>query len=170
MRININYNLDEDVSNWVRNVNKEISLRTENEIDFADGKYRPHITLLMGEIEEKNLDKIRKLVENFKSKVLDKKIEFQSPFVKNNYIFVEVDDTNLFKQDCDEMLNLLKDLIVPHKYLISNGNIPHITLGYVKQTGGVLDAYLQSIKFVPDAILKKLSVDLAGVHGTVICE
>ena len=54
----------------------------------------------MGEIEEKNLDKIRKLVENFKSKVLDKKIEFQSPFVKNNYIFVEVDDTNLFKQDC----------------------------------------------------------------------
>ena len=89
--------------------------------------------------------------------------------MKGTYIFTDVKDNTPFKKDCDNLLNLLGELITPHKHLISNGNPPHITLGYVKEPQKV-ESIINSVNNVPSTILKKVEVSPAGVHGTVICK
>lgn len=68
MRININYCLDKSSEDWARQANSQISALTKNDID--SNKTIPHITLLMGEIDEKDFDKVKEIVETFSSKAL----------------------------------------------------------------------------------------------------
>lgn len=169
MRININYVLDSSCEKWSRNINKELSKLSTNEINFSSGLFRPHITLLMGEINEADFVKIKQIVEEFKSNSLNKKINFDKPYIKGPYIFMDVKDSTTFKKDCDNLLLALNGLIVPHKHLISNGNPPHITLGYIKKTEEISD-YVNSINDIPSSILQNINVSKTGIHGTVICD
>lgn len=168
MKININFVLDEKGKKWAEEANAEISKRTNNEIEFSSGKYRPHITLLMGQVEEENVSKVKEIVRLLDFSSLNKKILFKKPYIKGSYVFVDVVDDATFKHDCDNLLKSLKDLIVPHKYLISDGNPPHITLGYSKNATS-LKEYVENIT-IPTIVLKEIVVSRAGEHGTVICE
>lgn len=130
MRININYYLDDICKNWAWKINKKISKLTLNEIDFSKGECRPHITLLMGEINEADLPKINKIISTINFKALNTKIDFCKPYRKGSYIFVDVKDSSTFKEDFDNLLKNLDNLLVPHKHSVST---PHITLGYVPE-------------------------------------
>lgn len=121
MRININYNLDDDFYSWALKVNKNISRLTENEIDFSSKLCLPHITLLMGEIEEKNLEKIKDLVKDFKSIAVNSLCSLSKPYINDEYVFADVLETENLKKDCQALINLLGDLIVPHKCTMING-------------------------------------------------
>ena len=167
MRININYVLDGVCEKWVNSVNSKISKLTENEIDFSGGTCMPHITLLMGEINEKDLPQIKKLLMGFKSNALGKKIEFSKPYINDTYVFVDVKEVAPFKEDCDNVLKLLSGLIVPHKYTISSGNTPHVTLGYTKQPNDI-KGYLKTTQNVPSTVLQGIKVSKTGAHGTVV--
>lgn len=46
--------------------------------------------------------------------------------------------------------------------------IPHVTLGYTENSNDIKE-YISTIKSAPEAILKGISVNIAGKHGTVIC-
>lgn len=168
MRINIHFELDEACELWAKKANKELSALTENEIDFSTGKIKPHITLVMGEIEEKDFSKVKSIVNSFQSKSLKELVAFGTPYMVGPYIFIATKDSTSFKDDCDEMLERLGKLITPHKHLISTGNPPHITLGYVNDANKV--GSIISTLSAPKARLIKLSVSRTGKHGTVICE
>ena len=171
MRINIHYNLDEKSKNWAYSVNKKISNIMENEIDFIRDNTIPHITLLMGEVDVSSIDKVKKIVSDFKSVCLNNGdgVEFDRPILKGNYIFVEVKENSQFKQDCDNLLAKLDGFIVPHKFLISNGNAPHITLGYVKDHE-LAEEFIKKIKTVPKSRLIDITISETGTHGTCVKE
>ena len=169
MKININYVLDDICKDWACKINRQISQLTLNQINFLKGGCWPHITLLMGEINEADLPKINEIISTMNFKALNTKIDFCKLYCKGPYIFVDVKDYSAFKEDCDNLLKSLGNLIVPHKYLISNGNPPHITLGFVQEQEKI-ENYLKTINHVPSTILKKVTVSQTGPHGTVICE
>lgn len=167
MRININYHIDIECLNWAKKINGEISKLTINEIDFSSNKIRPHITLLMGEIEEENLPIIQKIVSSFKITANETSLELTRPYIKGEYVFVDVKNVNNIIKDYDRLFEKLKSLIVPHKHSIGAGNAPHLTLAYTKNADSLCE-YIDSIKLVPKVSILELSADLTGEHGTVI--
>ncbi len=169
MRININYHIDEECCDWAKKVNAEISKLTKNEIDFSSNKIRPHITLLMGEIEEKNLQIVQNIVNNFNATTIGTNLVLSRPYSKGEYVFADVKNVKNIIKDYNDLLERLKDFIVPHKHSISAGGIPHLTLGFTKDTDK-LTKYINSINTVPKATICGLSADLTGQHGTVICD
>lgn len=166
MEININYVLNEKLTNESIEINKKAKSFQPSEVDFDKG-FRPHITLILGEAKEENVDKIINIVKNTKFKALNNKIEFQKPFLKGPYLMCEVVDRTLFKKDCDMLLEKLGDLIKPDEYLISTGNPPHVTLAYCDNPKAELKDYVESLKPLSDIVLKEVVVSRAGIHGTV---
>ena len=173
MRININFELGNECIEECYKINEKISKITDNEIKYGELSCRPHITLLMGEIDEKDFDKVTSIVNNFESKVLDKQISFSKPSpIFENYIFgwVSEDFHKYFVDDCKRLLNQLKDIITPHEYLISDGTSkPHVTLGYT-QNMTKLNDFFEKSQALPHTKCVRLLVSHVGIHGTALIE
>lgn len=126
----------------------------------------------MGEINEADLPKINKIISTINFKALNTKIDFYKPYRKGSYIFVDVKDSSTFKEDFDNLLKNLDNLLVPHKH---SGSTPHITLGYVPEDVSAeelkkIDTHLERINDVPSTVLGFVVASQTGPHGTVICE
>ena len=171
MRININFELDDYCVKECFLLNGNIDKITHNEINYSTQNCHPHITLLMGEIEEKDFDKVAKIVSKFSPKCLGKTLTISKPHpVFTNYIFSSVDEKHhsLFIEDCKKLLELLEDIIQPHEYLISDGTSkPHITLGYVNNMEK-LDTFFQSAPVLHPCKCTKLTLSKVGIHGTAL--
>ena len=85
MKININCVLDNKTAKCCKEINAKIKESVTNEIDFSDNTCRPHITLLMGQVEEKDLEKVKEIVNRIDFKCLNKKVIFEKPVVENKY-------------------------------------------------------------------------------------
>lgn len=168
MKININYVLEPAFEEQCVEINQTIChTAADNEIDFCLDKTRPHITLLMGEIDEKDFPKISKMIKNLKFCATTEKIEFESPKIASRYVIYDVKNIQPFKKDCDMLLHKLGNLITPHKYLISNGTTkPHITVGYA-DTKNLPKDFLGTLPALNSTQVHKVVVSMAGKHGVV---
>ena len=168
MEININYCLGGKLEKWAEKVNQEISKRCENEIDFLELACRPHITLLMGTIDEADFEEVQEIVNHFQPQALNKKIKFTRPYIKEEYVFIDVINQEDFVADCKNLLEKLSKKIVPHRHSIINGNCPHITLGYSKDLSFASD-YIKNLAAPPATILKDgIKLSQKGLHGIVL--
>ena len=169
MRININFVLDKKTEQKCLNVNKEFCNCCDDAgIDFSNG-CRPHMTLLMGEIEDKDFDLVAKIVNEIKFCSVGKSFSVTNAYAKNNFIFVDAKDVESFVFDCNEILKKLGNKILPHKYLISNGtSVPHISLCFSETAD--LDEFARKIKPFDCVSLVKVVVSKTGKHGTCLVD
>ena len=167
MKININYQLPESTTKEVLEANKKICSVTNCDIVFSSGTCRPHITLVSGDIEEKDLETVKKIVANFSPTAINTTISFETPFIAGAYIMCNAAEKKHFETDCKNLLTALGGLVKTGKHLIANGTAaPHITLGWAQNAQNA-DFLLKHIKF-SDTKLQKLEVSLGGPHGTVL--
>lgn len=170
MKININCVLDNSTVNHCKKVNRKIKEYATNEIDFSNNTCRPHITLLMGQIEDENIEKVKEIVSGIDFKCLENKVVFDKPVVENNYIMLNVKNIDAFKKDCDVLIEKLGDYIKPSKYTISHGTAtPHITLGFSKNVEKASD-YINGLENFKDAKLQNVEVSPAGKYGIVLLQ
>lgn len=167
IKININFNIDEKCFKWARDINQTISAITDNDIDFVLQDCKPHITLLMGEVEEKDFETVKNIVSAFNPKSIKQDFKLLCPYKKGLYILSHLQEWAEIKEDCLNLLELLKDFIIPNKHSICYGNVPHLTLGYCEDCLS-LTQYLNSIKTAPSLKLQSLSVNFAGAHGIAL--
>ena len=169
MRININYILDSETQKRCLKTNKIFCEKfADSGIDFSKG-CRPHMTLLMGEIDEKDYDFVIETVKNMQFSAVGRSFEVTKPYTKNAYIFVDAVDAEPFILDCDSILKQLGDKIQPHRFLISNGtSSPHISLGFSKNAS--LDAFANSIEPLSAVDLVGVTVSKTGKNGTCLVE
>jgi len=167
MRININYILDAKAAEECFKINQKFCKQfSDSEIDFSKG-CRPHMTLLMGEIDEKNLDFVAEMVKNMQFSSVGKIFKLTKPYAKGEYIFVDAVDLAPFINDCSMLLQRLDGVLVPHRFLISNGTTkPHISLCYSKTAD--LKLFAESITELNTAKLVGVVVSKTGDHGTCL--
>lgn len=170
MKVNINFELTPECAKQCKEINKLIFENVGSEIDFSTNLCRPHITLLMGEIEDKHLEMVESIVKDTKFECIGKKISFSNPVYNQSYIMINVTGGAIesFKKDCNCLLTKLSNMITPNSHLISDGTaIPHITLGYCKDEIKV-KKILNFLPKIDNTMLFSISVDRAGRHGTVL--
>ena len=168
MKININCVLDDKTVKMCKIINSRIKELATCEIDFSNHTCRPHITLLMGQISDENLEKVKEIVSKINFKCLKNKVTFEKPVIENNYIMLNVKNTDAFKEDCDTIIAKLGDLIEPGKHTISYGTAtPHITLGFSKNADELKD-YISQLEVFKEASLQKVEVSPAGKFGVVL--
>lgn len=168
MKININYVLNQELSKICEEINNNINQKTEGGINFSSGECRPHVTLLMGEVDESNLDKVMKIVESIDYKALFKDIQFKKPTIKGKYIMADIVDESAFKEDCQNLISKLDEMLEPSHFSIANGtSTPHITLGFGKKTPE-LEEYINNLEPLPNTNFNTISMAEAGSHGTVL--
>ena len=168
MKLNINYMVDEQITNECLNINQKINQLAQGDINFSDGTCRPHITLLMGDVDEENLPEIEKRMKGLNFTSLYENIKFKKPYISGKYIVIDVEDDTKFKQDCQMLLDTFSDILTPGHFNIAKGTAtPHITLGFAKKNPE-LEAYIESLEPLPDTMVDTISVAEAGAHGTVL--
>ena len=172
MRININFVLDAKTEKECLKVNKQFcEQNSDSEIDFSKG-CRPHMTLLMGEIDEKNYDYVVETVKNMQFCSVGHRFKLTQPYAKGEYIFVDAVDLDSFVQDCSALLQKLAvsdGVLIPHRFLISNGTTkPHISLCYSKTAN--LEQFAKSITNLSEVELVGVVVSKTGNHGTCLLQ
>ena len=175
MRININYVLSKEVEEECKKINALICAHYPNcEINFDKSNLRPHITIFMGEIDDKKFEKSFKIITeivrelNFSS--LNKEVEFSHIYFKNNYIMCDLKSNPYIFKDSVMLTNQLKkfkNLITPHKYQIADGtSTPHITLRYCEEN--IQDDFLKTLPKIKSSVVKAVDCSPSIEHGTVM--
>ena len=171
MRININYELDEKTINWVIESNKIIgSVSALEAVDFQNNPIRPHITLLMGEVNENNLDKVVKLVQDSSLAKNTHKVKLNKPFLCDNYIMASVcgESSEVLINECQQLVKILGKMIEPSKHTMTKQEPAHVTLAYVLEPEKIEKWGVKNIKPLTSTVtLSNLTVSLAGKHGIV---
>ena len=120
MRVNINYVLERGSEQNCRLLNKKLCNEfSDCEIDFEH--CRPHMTCLMGEIDEKNFEYVQKTISLLKFEAVGKTYKMEKAHVSDNYILADAKEVEPFVADCKNILNVLGDIILPHRFCIANG-------------------------------------------------
>lgn len=162
MRININYSLDKEAEQWVRAFNNKLCSMCKQEIDFRNN-IRPHVTILMGEIDEKDFDEVKRIVESSKIKHNTHNVKPSgNPHFGGNYILQNLTESEALEKETKYLLKILDGKISPSKHLISKSNPAHITLGYCDKNISL------NFSSIDNIVLSNLSVSMAGKHGVVI--
>lgn len=136
LSFNLNFVLDEDTLRKVKDFNKKICKKLHSEISFEEGCV-PHVTILIFKVKREDADKVCEIVWDFASKLKleDMRLKFKRIRVKNNYIMLDVENSEEIIKISSALENLIRPYIIRFSHWpIRRDNRPHITLGYCTDT------------------------------------
>jgi len=133
LRVNVNFALDDSVSQYVTELNRILVNEGIDEISFQTGSgHQPHITLLMGEVgSEQDLNVLTQILTTFCNLRAPVAYSVTAPYLRKpllDYIFVDVVPAEPFRELRVELLEHLGGVLKCD----DRGGRPHITIGCSK--------------------------------------
>lgn len=171
-KINIHIPIRGSMLDYCIEINQEIQEITSSGVDFNPKSFQiPHITLYMGFVRnEKDFYSIMKTVYSITKELKSFKISPTCPYLKaprNNYAFIDTDKSSqiidlkrIFKSKLDNFLEPLNWDVV--------GEIPHITIGYIKSKANEVNKLLSDYKLGPNFYADAVEISFGGPWGSCI--
>lgn len=168
-KLNIHLTVSPNVVSYCKDINRSVRKLTESVIDFeADPPMFPHISLIMGILDEKyNLDTLITEVKTkctqfrpFTFRVLNPYLEN----VRNHYVFSDIvgnGDFTVLKQTLHSAFN--------GTYLHTESDyseVPHITLAHINEKYEEVRQYLKGIVAGMECVCDCIEISDAGPKGT----
>ncbi len=133
LSFNINLVLDEKSLRKVKKFNKKLCSLTHSEISFEEGCV-PHITILIFKVKAEDADRVCSIVWDFASKISFEKLKLKNIRVSNNYVLLDVSNSEKLIKISQALENLIRPYIIRFSHWpITRDNKPHITLGYTRE-------------------------------------
>lgn len=171
-KINIHIPIRGRMLDYCIEINQEIQAITSSGIDFGPKSFQiPHITLYMGFVRnQKDFYSIMETIYSITKELKPFEISPTSPYLKapkNNYAFIDTDRSSqiidlkrIFKSRLDHFLEPLTWDVV--------GEIPHITIGYIKSKSNEVDELLSYYELGPNFYADAVEISFGGPWGSCI--
>lgn len=134
LSFNVNLVLDEKSLGKVKRFNQKLCQIVPSEIDFEEGCV-PHITILIFKVKAEDADRVCDIVWDFVSRINFGKLVLKKIRAKNNYILLDVENSEELIKISQALENLIRPFIIRFSHWpITRDNRPHITLGWTSDT------------------------------------
>ena len=168
VKVNINFPITGPALARCLEVNQDIEELTESVVRFGpSGNSTPHVTLMMGTIEEVNIPEIERVIrgysENLPSKVA---AELGRPYretLTGRYVMADVTVPSNVLIWRTELRNAVEGYFVDAARMSDD---LHVTLAVLEKPSTVIDPYLSTSAELPTSNFSSIDLSEAGPKGT----
>ena len=171
-KINIHLPLRGEISNYCIRLNQEIQKLTKSGVDFSPKSFQiPHLTLYMGfVINEQNYNSVLSEIFNMAQEMNPIEITPTKPYMKEpkkNYVFVDTEQSSQIIELKRTIKEKVSKWIEPLNWDVVS-EIPHITVGYIKDNFDDIEELLQDYPLGTEWIGDCFEISYGGPWGSCL--